>query len=668
MTVSVSSLNGFSGTVGVNITGLPSGIICSPSCGFNVNANSSAQVSFVVPGNASIGNSALTVQGTSGSLSHNVPLTLDVLTSLQGFWNLSKIDTLVSGNPAAVSGKIFVSGWGFETIPLTGVIVLVDNTAVGNAFYGTPRPDIKLAGAPEDCGFSLAVDTTTLSNGVHNVSVSVTDSANNVAPMENFPNGPLTTIQINVSNPAPVPTGPVVNLTLNAPTTSLTAGTIVAFTATATNGSGQPVSPTFSWSSTNSAVAKVTSTGAVLPLAAGTATISVSAGGVTQQVAVTVQAGSGTPGTIQVSVGPEEVVYLYSRDACMEGEVPDSPAHAVRLPDSSLLLMTGDDPFNFAYVGADFNSIKPRCTPSMISLDSPQANTFTNREWIFSLYREGSTIHALVHNEYHDPITTTCKPGDSTDANPCQYNSVTYAASTDNGQTFTMPATPQNLVAPPPAQWIPPASGSPPPYYGYQEPVNIVHASDGYYYTRFGAFPPPGQTYVARMCVMRTQTLSDPSSWRAWDGTAFELQMTDPYSGPAAALCGDASSEQTVPEESLTFNTYLNMYVLVGFDSDFDSFGNPTNCGLHLSLSSDLVHWTAQQLIAPSYVPAPSQCEKPGAGGLAGSFAYGSIIDHDDPSVNFETPGRTPYVYYTRFNDNISDRDLVRVPVIITKY
>ena len=64
----------------------------------------------------------------------------------------------------------------------------------------------------------------------------------------------------------------------------------------------------------------------------------------------------------------------------------------------------------------------------------------------------------------------------------------------------------------------------------------------------------------------------------------------------------------------------------------------------------------------------PSACQKPGAGGLAGSFAYGSIIDPDDPSTNFETPGRTPYIYYTRFNDNSENRDLVRVPVLITKY
>ena len=345
-------------------------------------------------------------------------------------------------------------------------------------------------------------------------------------------------------------------------------GTIVGFTAQATDGSGQPVSPTFAWSSNNTSVVKVTPTGAMLPLASGTATVSVSAGGQTKQTVVTVQPGSGTPGSRQVSLGPQEVVFQYNRDACMEGDYADGGARAVRLNDDSILLIAGDDPFNFADVGPDFWSLKRRCAPTLVSVDSPTASTFQNREWIDSLYNDGTTIHALVHNEFHDPVAPTCKPGDSTDGNPCQYTSVTYAASTDDGHTFVMPATPQTVVAPPPGQWIPPAQGVTPFIWGYQEPTNIVHGSDGYYYARFGAYPPPGQPYFGRMCVMRTQTLSNPSSWRAWDGTAFELQMTDPYTGSAAVLCADTSTGGTSPYESLTLNTYLNMYMALGLDSD----------------------------------------------------------------------------------------------------
>lgn len=78
VTVSVTGANGFSGSVSVTVTGLPAGIVCSPPCPLTINTNASAQLSFVVPANASTSNLALTVQGTSGSLSHTAPLTLDV--------------------------------------------------------------------------------------------------------------------------------------------------------------------------------------------------------------------------------------------------------------------------------------------------------------------------------------------------------------------------------------------------------------------------------------------------------------------------------------------------------------------------------------------------------------------------------------------------------------
>ena len=68
---------------------------------------------------------------------------------------------------------------------------------------------MNVPGAFEDCGFSLGLDTTQFSNGMHTISVNVTDSANNVAPMQNYPDNPLTAIQVNVNNPPPVASGPV---------------------------------------------------------------------------------------------------------------------------------------------------------------------------------------------------------------------------------------------------------------------------------------------------------------------------------------------------------------------------------------------------------------------------------------------------------------------------
>ena len=46
---------------------------------------------------------------------------------------------------------------------------------------------------------------------------------------------------------------------------------------------------------------------------------------------------------------------------------------------------------------------------------------------------------------------------------------------------------------------------------------------------------------------------------------------------------------------------------------------------------------------------------------------YPSLVDHADTTVNFERAGRTPYLYYMRINDGSLDRDLVRVPLTLTR-
>lgn len=61
---------------------------------------------------------------------------------------------------------------------------------------------------------------------------------------------------------------------------------------------------------------------------------------------------------------------------------------------------------------------------------------------------------------------------------------------------------------------------------------------------------------------MRTQTLDDPISWRAWDGSEFSLQLRDPYTTPSQSLCAGVASDVAAP--TLTYNTYLQKYMIVG--------------------------------------------------------------------------------------------------------
>jgi len=410
-----------------------------------------------------------------------------------------------------------------------------------------------------------------------------------------------------------------------------------------------PFTWTFTWTSSDSNIAKVTADGFLVALGPGVALISASYGAVAGSLSLTINAG------ITFSFGPEETVFAWSTDRCEDLDIPDAPAHAARLADGSLLLVGGHESANYVMTGTDFSSLRRRCSPAMTSHNDPYPESFDNNEWLSAIYRDGEVIYALIHNEYHDPFTSNCISASWPDI--CWYNSVTSAFSLDNGLTFTHATAPAHVVAPPPVRWDP--TGTPPPH-GYFNPSNIVQGPDNFYYSFFMAVD---RSRNPSLCVMRTQTLGDPTSWRAWDGTGFSLQMTSPYTGPAPASCTSVVyPPDVVPQPTVTYNAYLEKYMLVGGTA----WGGPTEfvCGFSYSLSPDLIHWTPKRLLRPANSPSLSGCWPP----ESTTKAYPSIIDHNDTTVNFEGSGQTPYLYFTRFNDPYLNRDLVRVPMTITAH
>ncbi len=447
--------------------------------------------------------------------------------------------------------------------------------------------------------------------------------------------------------------GVLASITITPLSGPVQSGDLVQLGAVGTDAYGNRVSlPSLTWTSSDSGIAKVTADGFLAALGPGSVSISAGSGQIVGSLSLTINAG------ITFSFGAEETVFRWSSDRCEDLDLPDVPAHAVRLADGTLALMAADAPRNYTMFGADFSSLHRSCaTPALVSGDNNYPDSYDNQEWIHSIYREGNVIHGLIANEYHDPFAANCSPGNTHPGNPCWYDSITYTFSTDGGHNFTHATPPGHVIAPPWSKWDP--QGNPAPY-GYFFPSNILLAGDGFRYSLFIA---SDRTGSGRMCVMRTQTLSDPASWRAWDGTGFNLQMTSPYTGPAPAMCGAvAPPPDLVPQPTLTYNTYLQKYMLIGGGL----VGGPTDflCGFFYSLSPDLINWTRLRLVRTAHVPWSPQCFPEGTIGAT----FPSFIDHDDGTINFERPGRTPYLYYTRFNDHALDRDLVRVPVTITAH
>jgi hypothetical protein len=142
--------------------------------------------------------------------------------------------------------------------------------------------------------------------------------------------------------------------------------------------------------------------------------------------------------------------------------------------------------------------------------------------------------------------------------------------------------------------------------------------------------------------------------------------MTSPYvTGTSAPVC---TFLQTIMVSAhIVFNTYLGRYVLVSSAEGPSAIDGRTVCGFFFALSADLIHWSNHQLLTEAQLPwCPANPQAPGLLEPV-NVLYPSIVDHADTTTNFEKAGRTPYLYYVRFNQGVYDRDLMRVPLTFTR-
>ncbi len=230
----------------------------------------------------------------------------------------------------------------------------------------------------------------------------------------------------------------------------------------------------------------------------------------------------------------------------------------------------------------------------------------------------------------------------------CQQISLTSAVSVDGGMTWSSKPAPENLVATVPVKYVPDAGLA-----AMWQPSDIVkNPNDDYYYMLVQYNFHRDGINVQGECLLRTATLDDASSWRAWDGTAFEMTFLDPYTNPdldpAEHTC---PSVVDAPIGGLTYNTYLERFVAIA------GYGVIDPVGIYLVTSEDLINWTEPQLIAEATWSWTNRYQPP-------YEAYPTLIDRTSESMSFDTTGQFPDLYYARVNDMTPrDYDLVRVPL-----
>lgn len=231
----------------------------------------------------------------------------------------------------------------------------------------------------------------------------------------------------------------------------------------------------------------------------------------------------------------------------------------------------------------------------------------------------------------------------------CTQISLTSAVSTDGGATFQQ-ASPPALVAVVPHQYNPDWTRA------LWQPSNIVKSPrDGYYYAlvQYDAHAADGSVNVQGMCLMRTDNLAAPSSWRAWDGSGFGVQFRDPYTAAApGADCTLVSPSVGALTYGLSYNTFADEFIAVGVRA----------AGFFYSTSADLINWSAARpLMAATQVFTP--------GGEPPFLTYPTLIDPTSSSPSFDVTGQAPYLYYTVMHGRSAQdgMDVMRVALSVSR-
>jgi len=358
--------------------------------------------------------------------------------------------------------------------------------------------------------------------------------------------------------------------------------------------------------------------------------------------------------TIEI-MGDADTVYDWKRDRCELKETVDAPPRAFRDSHGTVHLFASHDTLR-QFVGTSLDNVRYDCRILHKSdlRDAPQY--YADHQWLVAPYTlNGEHIVGLVHNEFNGHTRPALCP--SRNYSRCWANSLTLITSEDGGYTYQERTPPGNLVAALPYQYVGDI-GFP---VGYFQPSNIV-AFDGYFYAFIRAMRYRDQENG--ICVMRTNQLDDPTSWRAWNGSSFSVRFVNPYVEKPESVREHVCRPLNTGFGNmggLARDPVTGAFVLVATGAV--GGGTPDAVfGIVAAASYDLINWSTPVLVWADPV-APERLGDPRA-----SDRDPSLLDPTSNAWNFDTIGARPYVYFIRMNvDNGPyDRQLLRIPIRIT--
>jgi hypothetical protein len=336
-----------------------------------------------------------------------------------------------------------------------------------------------------------------------------------------------------------------------------------------------------------------------------------------------------------------EVLYRYKQDSCDAHDHPDVPARAFRDAQGKIRLLATNY-VHRALVGESFAALKKSCEVVYRPRQVGDPALYDDKAWIQAIYtNDGITVHALMSADFHEyRHSKRCPFG--ADTNKCWYNAITAAVSTDGGLSFRpLREPPAHYVAGPSVKYDLDAGRS----IGFFTISNIVQ-NKGHHYALVYTGGGFGQQRRG-VCVLRTATLDDPASWRAWDGKTYAYAFADPYRAgqnrPDDPGCAPVTPAWlTGPVRSVVLHKPTGLFVAVMLTVGTTRETRETR-GVYYAVSRDLIEWSrpVPLLIAPTRAEVKRTAVE-----VTSAIDYPSLIDHASPGANFEFLAGEPHLYY----------------------
>jgi hypothetical protein len=291
---------------------------------------------------------------------------------------------------------------------------------------------------------------------------------------------------------------------------------------------------------------------------------------------------------------------------------------------------------NYGFTGKTFDDLRLDCSLLYKGEGSGDPKDFDDKAWLTSFYTtDGEKVFALIHDEFHGRE----HPGvcHENEQRRCWFNVITSTVSLDGGKHFEHVSPPKNVVAVLPYRYgavLMPA--------GYFAPSNIVKMG-AFFYVLVRAEARGGQR--SGSCLLRTQTLFDSQSWRAWNGSEFAVKFIDPFrlevNHPEEHLCTPVTPRALIwPVSSLVFHKKTGMFVAIMQANIKVPRGGNYEDGVYYATSPDLINWSSPRLLMPALSVFTYKC-----GG--DPIMHPSLIDPASSDRNFTDFADEPFLFYS---------------------